>query len=90
MKKPAGLTVIPPGEVDALLAALPVEEFYGVGPVIAGKLQAQGIHTGAELRARSLAELQAILGAGKRVLPPSARKRPLSAGPLLLLRSGGG
>ncbi|WP_216322833.1 DNA polymerase IV [Deinococcus aestuarii] len=65
MKKPAGLTVIPPEEVDALLAALPVEEFYGVGPVIAGKLQAQGIHTGAELRARSLPELQAILGAGK-------------------------
>ncbi|WP_264778161.1 DNA polymerase IV [Deinococcus aetherius] len=65
MKKPAGLTVISPEEVDALLAALPVEEFFGVGPVIAGKLQAQGTHTGADLRARSLAELQAILGSGK-------------------------
>ncbi|MFC4452332.1 DNA polymerase IV [Deinococcus sonorensis] len=65
MHKPGGLTVIHPEEVDALLAALPVEEFFGVGPVIAGKLQAQGIHTGADLRARSLPELQAILGAGK-------------------------
>lgn len=63
--KPAGLTVIYPEEVDALLAGLPVEDFYGVGPVIAGKLQAQGIHTGADLRARSLADLQAILGSGK-------------------------
>lgn len=65
MHKPGGLTVIHPQEVEALLAALPVEEFYGVGPVIAGKLQARGLHTGADLRARSLAELQAILGAGK-------------------------
>lgn len=65
MHKPGGLTVIPPAEVDALLAALPVEAFYGVGPVISGKLQAQGIHTGADLRARSLADLQALLGNGK-------------------------
>ncbi|MEF2278474.1 DNA polymerase IV [Deinococcus sp. YIM 134068] len=65
MHKPAGLTVIRPGEVDALLAALPVEDFYGVGPVIAGKLHAHGIRTGAELRARPLPDLQAILGAGK-------------------------
>lgn len=65
LHKPGGLTVIRPEEVDALLAALPVEEFYGVGPVIAGKLQAEGIHTGADLRARSLPELQTILGNGK-------------------------
>lgn len=63
--KPAGLTVIHPEEVDELLAALPVEEFYGVGPVIAGKLRAQGIQTGADLRAKSLAELRTILGNGK-------------------------
>lgn len=63
--KPAGLTVIRPEEMDALLATLSIEDFYGVGPVIAGKLQAQGIHTGADLRARSLADLQAILGSGK-------------------------
>lgn len=60
-QKPAGLTVIRPEEVNALLADLPVEDFYGVGPVIAGKLQAAGIHTGAELRGRSLTELQAVL-----------------------------
>ncbi|GGO29956.1 DNA polymerase IV [Deinococcus humi] len=65
LQKPAGLTVIRPEEVDALLAALTVDEFYGVGPVIAGKLRAQGIETGADLRARSLVELQAVLGSGK-------------------------
>ncbi|UQN09527.1 DNA polymerase IV (plasmid) [Deinococcus sp. QL22] len=63
--KPGGLTVIRPEDVDAPLAALPIEAFFGVGPVIAGKLQAQGISTGAELRSRTLAELQAVLGSGK-------------------------
>lgn len=63
--KPAGLTVIRPEDVDTLLAALPIEAFFGVGPVIAGKLQAHGISTGAELRSTTLAELQAVLGAGK-------------------------
>ncbi|MFB9994815.1 DNA polymerase IV [Deinococcus oregonensis] len=65
LHKPSGLTVIAPEEVDALLARLPIEDFYGIGPVIAGKLQAQGIRTGAQLRAQSLADLQAVLGAGK-------------------------
>jgi len=64
-RKPAGLTVIRPEEVDALLASLPIEDFFGVGPVTSGKLQAQGIHTGADLRSKTLAELQAVLGAGK-------------------------
>ncbi|MBB5234745.1 DNA polymerase-4 [Deinococcus budaensis] len=65
LHKPAGLTVIRPGEVDALLADLPIEDFYGVGPVTAGKLRARGIRTGAGLRAQSLADLGAVLGAGK-------------------------
>ncbi|WP_216326623.1 DNA polymerase IV [Deinococcus aestuarii] len=65
LRKPAGLTVIRPEEVDALLAALPVEEFHGVGPVIAGKLRAHGIRTGADLRARSLPVLRTLLGPGK-------------------------
>jgi DNA polymerase-4 len=65
LHKPSGLTVIPPEEVDAVLARLLIEDFHGIGPVIAGKLQAQDIRTGAQLRAQSLAELQAVLGAGK-------------------------
>ncbi|GBF06111.1 DNA polymerase IV, dinB [Deinococcus aerius] len=65
MHKPDGLTVIRPEEVEALLAGLPVEEFYGVGPVIAGKLRAHGVRTGADLRAQSLPDLHAILGPGK-------------------------
>nr|WP_216323028.1 DNA polymerase IV [Deinococcus aestuarii] len=80
--KPDGLTVILPEAVDALLAALPIEDFYGVGPVIAGKLQARGIQTGAELRARSLAELQAILGAGKLALRLSELARGIDERPV--------
>ncbi|UQN08708.1 DNA polymerase IV [Deinococcus sp. QL22] len=65
LHKPSGLTVIPPEEVNTLLARLAIEDFYGIGPVIAGKLRAQGIQTGAQLRSQSLAGLQAVLGAGK-------------------------
>ena len=35
--KPNGLTVIPPGEAPAFIAALPVERFHGIGPVTARK-----------------------------------------------------
>lgn len=65
LHKPDGLTVIRPEEVDTLLAGLPVEAFYGVGPVIAGTLRAHGVQTGADLRAKTLPELHAWLGAGK-------------------------
>ncbi|MDB5045706.1 MAG: polymerase, partial [Deinococcus sp.] len=65
LHKPSGLTVIAPEEVDTLLTRLLIEDFYGIGLVTAGKLQAPGIRTGAQLRSRSLAELQAVLGAGK-------------------------
>ena len=45
--KPAGLTVIRPEQVDALLGSLAIEDFYGVGPVTSGKLRAHGVRTGA-------------------------------------------
>ena len=49
--KPDGLTVIRPEEALAVLHALPVGEFHGIGPATAGKLTAMGIHTGAQLAA---------------------------------------
>ncbi|PNY82283.1 DNA polymerase IV [Deinococcus koreensis] len=62
MNKPDGLTVLLPGQVDALLAGLPVGDFHGIGPVTAGKLSALGIHTGADLRATPPAQLSALFG----------------------------
>ncbi len=57
MDKPDGLTVIRPEEVDAFVAALPVERFPGVGPVTAGKLHALGLRTGSDLRGAGLDRL---------------------------------
>lgn len=49
-EKPDGCTVVPPGEVSAFIAGLPIEAFRGVGPVTASTMHALGIHTGADLR----------------------------------------
>jgi len=60
--KPDGLCVITPERAHAYIAALPVSRFHGIGPVTARKLQSLGIHTGADLQDRSLAELEARFG----------------------------
>ncbi|RBO54798.1 DNA polymerase IV [Rhodovulum sp. BSW8] len=60
--KPDGLTVIPPHRAQAFVAALPVGRFHGVGPVTEQKMHRLGIRTGADLRARSFAFLQAHFG----------------------------
>jgi len=60
--KPDGLCVIPPGRGEAFVAELPVSRFHGVGPRTAEKMARLGIHTGADLRARSLAFLQQHFG----------------------------
>jgi len=57
MDKPDGLTVIRPAEADAFIAGLPIERFFGIGPVTARRMKALGIHDGAGLRARGEAEL---------------------------------
>ena len=62
LAKPDGLHVITPADAPALLAALPVERFHGVGPATAARLHGLGLHTGADLQARSEAELYASLG----------------------------
>ena len=62
LAKPDGLRVVTPEEAPALIASLPVEDFYGVGPATARRLHALGIRTGADLQARPEAELRARLG----------------------------
>lgn len=50
-RKPDGLFVIRPEQVDAFVSALPVTRLHGVGQVTARRLEQLGIHTCADLRA---------------------------------------
>jgi DNA polymerase-4 len=55
--KPDGLTVVTPGEVMDFIASLEIQTFHGVGPVTAERMQAIGVHTGADLQAMDESEL---------------------------------
>jgi DNA polymerase-4 len=61
-RKPDGLFVIRPHEVDAFLAPLPVARIPGVGKVMDAKLQALGIRTCMDLRRRDVHELEQRFG----------------------------
>nr|WP_087574092.1 DNA polymerase IV [Sphingomonas sp. CDS-1] len=60
--KPDGICVVRPEEGAAFIANMPVRRIHGVGPVTAKRMQALGIETGADLRARNLAFLQHHFG----------------------------
>ncbi|MET0371607.1 MAG: DNA polymerase IV [Sphingobium sp.] len=60
--KPDGICVVRPAEGAAFIAAMPVRRIHGIGPVTAQRMAALGIETGADLRARDLAFLQAHFG----------------------------
>lgn len=57
MNKPDGLTFIGPSRVESFMEALAVEKFFGVGKVTAAKMKAMGLHTGADLKQFSEAEM---------------------------------
>ncbi len=61
-KKPDGLTVIAPERVEAFLQGLPVDALWGVGPVTAKKLRANGIEKLIDVRAVDPATLQQAVG----------------------------
>ena len=61
-RKPDGLCVIPPQRALDFIAAMPVESFWGVGPVTAGKMHSLGIYTGEDLRRLTLGELRLHFG----------------------------
>ena len=67
-RKPDGLTVVRPHEVEAFLAPLPVRRIYGVGPAAERSLHEMGITTVAELRELSIDRLIARFGQWGRVL----------------------
>lgn len=57
MNKPDGLTFIGPSRLSAFMEQLPVEKFFGVGKVTAEKMKKMGLHSGADLKKLSEAEL---------------------------------
>lgn len=61
-RKPDGLFVIRPEQVEAFLEPLPVAKIPGVGKVMNGKLAALGVVTVGDLRRLSLADLEARFG----------------------------
>lgn len=61
-RKPNGLFVIQPAEVEEFLTPLPVGRIPGVGKVTEARLAKLGLRTAGEVRARSLEELQRSFG----------------------------
>ena len=61
-RKPNGQFAVTPDMGAAWVESLPITRFHGVGPVTARKMQALGIETGADLKAKSLPFLQAHFG----------------------------
>ncbi len=61
-RKPDGLFVIQPEEVDSFLLPLPVGRLPGVGKVMEEELKGLGVHTVGELRKKELAALEGRFG----------------------------
>jgi DNA polymerase-4 len=57
INKPDGLAFIGPSKIEKFMENLPVEKFYGVGKVTADKMKSLGLHTGADLKRLTEAEL---------------------------------
>jgi DNA polymerase IV len=73
MRKPDGLFVIQPAQVEAFLTPLPVGRIPGVGKVMDEKLALLGVRTVGDLRQRPLAELERRFGKYGRRLHQLAR-----------------
>lgn len=61
-RKPDGQFVVRPEDVDAFVAALPVQKIFGVGKVTAAHLRRLGVETCGQLRTWSLADLTQEFG----------------------------
>ncbi|EDX84921.1 ImpB/MucB/SamB family [Synechococcus sp. PCC 7335] len=62
LNKPDGLSFISPEEAKTFIEQLRIEDFYGVGPATATKMKSLGIHTGADLKTWTQAELTQTFG----------------------------
>ncbi len=72
-RKPDGLCTIHPDRAADFVAELPIERFWGVGPVTAKKMHSLGIHTGADLRRMPLQLLELTFGKAGRIYYDFAR-----------------
>lgn len=61
-RKPDGLCTIHPDQADEFIRRLPIEAFWGVGPITAKKMHTLGIYNGETLRKCSLEMLQRQFG----------------------------
>jgi DNA polymerase-4 len=62
LRKPGGLTIVPPGTEAEFLAPLPTRALWGVGPVTAGRLAEMGVTTIGDLAAVPVETLRAAFG----------------------------
>jgi len=62
LKKPDGLVLVEPGDVQAFLADLPISRLWGVGPKTEIRLREMGLHTIGAVRARKQEDLTEMLG----------------------------
>ncbi|WP_321479330.1 DNA polymerase IV [uncultured Bacteroides sp.] len=61
-RKPDGLCTIHPQQAMRFISQLPIESFWGVGPVTAKKMHSLAIHNGEQLRSSSLEMLTRHFG----------------------------
>ncbi len=61
-RKPNGQFAVTPDMGAAWVETLPIARFHGIGPVTAARMRQLGIATGADLRAKPIAFLQAHFG----------------------------
>lgn len=62
LQKPDGLVIVRPDDIASLLATLPINKLWGVGPVTAGKLQSMGIHKVGDIQKQSSEQLAKLFG----------------------------
>lgn len=62
MDKPNGIYIVLPEQGESFVAALKIGKFYGIGKVTEKRMKSLGIHNGADLKKRSLSELQQQFG----------------------------
>ena len=61
-RKPDGLCTIHPDQALSFIAELPIESFWGIGPVTAQKMHSIGIHKGHDLQQYSMESLKNLYG----------------------------
>jgi DNA polymerase-4 len=72
-KKPDGLFVILPEDVESFVEELKIEQFWGVGKVTAAKMRELGIHTGRDLKKLEEGELVRLFGKAGHIYYQNAR-----------------